>query len=736
MEFEESKCLNDFDNKENLIEFNIITKTTKSFFLIIIIIFLTLTLFKKRLTPENNEENDLLTLDTISSRELDEARNLFKQYIYEDSIDSSKILPYNIYIPEKYSKNKKYPLVVFISDELGMGKEITSPLNHTVGGPIWATEFFQKKHKCFVLIPTYNEIFIDDSNGYFINEYINVTIRLISLIKGKYPIDSDRIYGTGQSMGAKAILYLLANYPYLFTAGLVVGGQWNINELKGLINTSFTYIVSAGDEKAFNGQNEVKNYFNSKNIKYGSISNINAQDKIDALEMYINNIYNLGYNHNFINFAEGSVFSSSDIKNKNKNEHLLSFKYGYRTEAVKDWLFSQKKNILENFYTSKDGRMISTNFCDKSNEDKLCIKCIDDYYLTKDKISCTKEIHCSTGNKKTGLCNWCEDNYYLDLKDRKCKSNSENKELKYCKILNGGICSECDKYYYLTKNNKCTITSHCSKAKNGICLKCSDSFHLGLDKKCTNIKKCIYSNNNECIECEDGFYYERENKTCKKAIGNFTNCKANSYYKSKKCSICKDNYYLSLPDYLCYDNTKKGPFYKCQISNDNGKFCQFCVKEYFVGRLDFKCSKVEGCLKSKNENECLECEDSYCLDKKGKCINNYYVINEDKKFYYRCKKINEKGNGCNKCENNLDINSNGICFDDIHCKEKNDKGICKKCQKENPDGYISYCLNKDFGCVDSFNKNCIRCDDIFNLDICTECEEGFVIDKEGKCIKI
>ena len=732
MDFEEGKYLNDFDNKENLIEGN---KTIKTIFLFILIIFLIVSLLKntKKNNSDKNNDNDLLTLDNISSEELNNARSQFKQYIYEDSIDSSKLLPYNFYAPQKYSNIKKYPLVVFISDARMVGKDVTAPLNQTVGGPIWATEIFQKKHKCFVLVPTYNEIFIDDKNGYFINEYINVTVRLISLIKSKYPIDSNRIYGTGQSLGAMAILYLLANYPNLFTAGLVIGGQWKINELYGLINSTFTYIVSVGDENAFNGQNEVKNYIYSNNIKFGSISNIDAQEKSDLLDIYTKNMYNLGYRHNFINFAQGSVLSPDT---KNKNEHLASFKYGYRIEAVREWLFSQKINTFEEFYKSNDGRIISTNFCDKSNKDNLCIKCINGFYLSKDKMSCTKEINCVTGDKKTGLCNWCIDNYYLDLKDRKCKPYSEKEDIKYCKILNEGICSECDKYYYLTRDNKCSISANCSKSKNTLCLKCLEGFHLGLDKKCIDVKRCIYSKNNECIECEDGYYYNRVNRTCKKAIGNFTNCKSNSYYSKKKCAICKDNYYLSLYDYLCYDNTKKGPFYKCQISNSNGKLCQVCIKDYFIGRLDSRCNKVEGCFRSQNENKCLECGDFYCLDNNGKCINNYYVISEDKKYYYRCKKLNEKGNSCMTCENELKVNKEGVCFDDIHCEEKDDKGFCKKCKKDNPNGYYSYCLNRDFGCIDSFHKNCIRCDDILNLDICTECEEGFKIDKEGRCIKI
>ena len=49
--------------------------------------------------------------------------------------------------------------------------------------------------------------------------------------------------------------------------------------------------------------------------------------------------------------------------------------------------------------------------------------------------------------------------------------------------------------------------------------------------------------------------------------------------------------------------------------------------------------------------------------------------------------------------------------------------------------YFGYCLNKEFGCVDSFLEHCIRCDDILDLDKCTKCEDGYDINEYGYCFK-
>jgi predicted peptidase len=151
-----------------------------SIIVVLTIIFLIIFITKKT-DSEQNDDNDPTEIDTIPKEEFEKARNSFKQFNFTDPVNSSKILFYNFFIPENYNKtqNIKYPLIMFIGDASTVGKETTYPLSQTVGGPIWATDTIQKKHKCFVLVPQFNEIIIDDNNGYTKSEYINVTTRLI-----------------------------------------------------------------------------------------------------------------------------------------------------------------------------------------------------------------------------------------------------------------------------------------------------------------------------------------------------------------------------------------------------------------------------------------------------------------------------------------------------------------------------------------------------------------------------
>jgi len=333
------------NSSKNIMKFIIIGSVILVIIAIVIIVVLILRSSHKndegKIEDTYNEES-YSEIDTIPNSEMNKARESFKQYQYIDTLNSSYILEYNLFIPSGYTKEKKYPLVLFIGDASLVDKDIKTPITETVGGPIWATDRMQKKFECFVLAPEYREVIIDDNKGYSKSEYINVTLRLIKDLMKNYTIDENRLYSTGQSMGAMTTIYMLANYPNFFTAGLICDGQWKMDELEGIENATFTYVVAGGDTKAFNVQNEVKQKLEYLNIPYGNLSNVNAKDNIDELNYNATNLmYNLNYSKNFITYINGTVLPS---KQEKSNEHMCSFKYGYRIDAVRDWLLSQSKN--------------------------------------------------------------------------------------------------------------------------------------------------------------------------------------------------------------------------------------------------------------------------------------------------------------------------------------------------------------------------------------------------------
>ena len=389
-----------------------------------------------------------------------------------------------------------------------------------------------------------------------------------------------------------------------------------------------------------------------------------------------------------------------------------------------------------NYYLAEDNQCTNTILCSKTEKGK-CIKCSNGAKLIQDNI-CTLEENCKTADKDTGLCNSCLSGYYFDNKDKKCKSNNENNEFKYC-IIAKERCRQCEEGYYLGEDFQCTQTEKCAESENNICNKCSKGYYIGYDHKCTNIEHCIYSGSTDeylCEECEENYYYNNLNQTCVEIKDKkFNNCKL-AITNDTFCSECKNNYYLNMTDYLCYDNTRQGDFYKCSITNKEATQCEICELNYYLGSVDKRCSNITRCKISENGNKCLVCDECFCLDlKKGLCFDNDYLYDENKKFYINCNMTNKEGTACEQCLKGYEVGEEGYCIDVERCEKKED-GICVKC-KDNPPNYAFYCANKYFGCMQNYlTSNCVRCDNIFDLYSCTECEEGYQLNKYGLCQKI
>ena len=387
----------------------------------------------------------------------------------------------------------------------------------------------------------------------------------------------------------------------------------------------------------------------------------------------------------------------------------------------------------EEFYFDANKKCTAINYCEKSSSDTRCEKCIEGYYLTEYGSYCTPEINCHSGDKNLGICISCKENYYIDLSDGKCKSNKENNEFKYCSEADEGKCKRCVINYVLGLDNRCSLTNNCSNAENGKCIECIENYYLGKDNKCSNIEHCIYSNLYYCIECEGNYYFDGNTQKCLIGENKFKNCKSSS--RGDFCEECKNDFYLNMTNKLCYSNEEKNNFYKCSKTDNEGKNCYSCITGYYLGE-DNKCSRIEGCKFSENEDKCIECDnDYYCLDvRTGKCEPNDEVIDEKKKFYFRCNMTNEEGNKCALCQNKYDLDENGLCVDNFHCEEKDEEGNCKKCINEIGE---NLCLNKYFGCVELFwNNNCLECNNVTDFYICTKCLEGYEPDDSGYCITI
>ena len=193
--------------------------------------------------------------------------DLFDQLTYTDE-ETGLSITYNLYLPEGYDENAEYPMVVFIGDSTTAGTDAKYSLTQGLGGLVWATSEWQSVYPTIVAVPTYPETILDDHDGYSTTEYVELTKRFIDYMSDEYAVDTDRIYGTGQSMGCMTTLILASEYPDLYAACMFVDGQWDTELLSNLEGQTFVYFAAEDDTSAWSGAQDLMARYDADGVTY------------------------------------------------------------------------------------------------------------------------------------------------------------------------------------------------------------------------------------------------------------------------------------------------------------------------------------------------------------------------------------------------------------------------------------------------------------------------------------
>ncbi|MBP3263465.1 alpha/beta hydrolase-fold protein [Pseudobutyrivibrio sp.] len=236
--------------------------------------------------------------------------DLFDQVEYTDE-ETGLTVTYNIYLPEGYDESEEYPMVVFIADSSCAGDDATKSLSQGRGALVWASDEWQAANPSIVLVPTYPETILDDQNGYSTTEYVELTKRLIDDVSEQYAVDTDRIYGTGQSMGCMTTLILASEYPDLYAACMFVDGQWDVSTLAALEDQTFIYFAAEDDKNAYNGMQEVMEMFDSDGVQY-TYAQWDGTWTPDELSEATAELLAGGTNAYFVSWKTGTIEASSN----------------------------------------------------------------------------------------------------------------------------------------------------------------------------------------------------------------------------------------------------------------------------------------------------------------------------------------------------------------------------------------------------------------------------------------
>ena len=253
------------------------------------------------------------------------------------------------------------------------------------------------------------------------------------------------------------------------------------------------------------------------------------------------------------------------------------------------------------YYPDKNGGCSYINNCEISYNGE-CLKCVDNFILIGESNSfklCKSTLstdlkNCKSIDKTNGLCQSCEEGYYLNKGDKKC-SNIEN-----CYESSYGKCKKCNSGYYLNKKDeKCLLQDnqlyHCQETIDGKnCDKCDIDYYLDKGGKCVSTNYCSKSENFKCVECLSNYYLTENGEECSTEKNCFSADKELGY-----CTSCKSNYYLDLSKKECILNDKDNEFNHCKKANDK---CIECESGFYLAD-DNKCTITKNCAEA-NEGVC------------------------------------------------------------------------------------------------------------------------------------
>ncbi|KEA46377.1 hypothetical protein CR66_00500 [Campylobacter mucosalis] len=203
--------------------------------------------------------------------------------------------------------------------------DINATLFQGLGAIKFASDEWQNDNPSFVLAPQFDRVIVDDN--FKTSKTLDVVIELIKSLQTRFNINENRIYNTGQSMGAMSSLALDAKYPNFFAASYILAAKWDTQIYKNVANQNLFIAVSDGDTSAKNSMQELVKKIESLGVCVKQ-TNFNVEDKILANKK-IDELINDDC-HVYLTIFDGG-------------SHRHTWLHAYELDSALKWVFTRTK---------------------------------------------------------------------------------------------------------------------------------------------------------------------------------------------------------------------------------------------------------------------------------------------------------------------------------------------------------------------------------------------------------
>lgn len=239
----------------------------------------------------------------------------FKINTFTGNRAASNKLDYALYEPT-IENGKNYPLVVVLHGNGARGANGVNQLLVNQAATVWASEEQQERRPAYVLAPQ-NPLIL---SGLWLEENTyETTLELIQYITKNLPIDSNRIYITGNSMGGFGTWGFIQRNPEMFAAAMPVCGGGDLTKIEEIKELPI-WAFHATDDHVVKVSGEIDVYLPEFMIN-GSRDMVNALKGIGSTKI------------KYTEYEAGIVAP---------NPHA-SWIHAYSTQEAIDWMFEQSK---------------------------------------------------------------------------------------------------------------------------------------------------------------------------------------------------------------------------------------------------------------------------------------------------------------------------------------------------------------------------------------------------------
>lgn len=326
-------------------------------------------------------------------------------------------LPYRLYCPENYSPDGSYPVLLFLHGAKWAGTDNVTQLDNELA-LYWIDSTFQRLYPCFVVVPQIPagqswETLSGQVSDFPASPNLAVANDMITNLLQEFPIDDNRIYACGKSIGGQGVYGLIARYPSRYAAAIPAAGRYVYNSIQELSKCSWWIFHNRDDTTVPVSQ--------SHHI-VEQLENIGEQVVFSHCNFHTNNCDTLPDIEidSAIQGGARFLFSEFDDSGHQLEPNVVA------THGLYPWVMAQKKNpsavrlknkdgdlkVLNNYPNPFNGSTTIQFVLEKSRHTTLTVK-----NLKGQTVAVLQDARLESG---THFCQWQTDEpsgiYFFELK--------------------------------------------------------------------------------------------------------------------------------------------------------------------------------------------------------------------------------------------------------------------------------------------------------------------------------